>query len=112
MVEHKYRVTYDVTPHPEGLTKDELTPGRGACDGLVLASILGHPGGPGDLSVAFVSLDGFTGLELTPEQQFLIWAMWAHALAEKLSGSQRDLCQLVHDTIKTARRSGDDPPVA
>lgn len=60
--EQKYRITYTVIPHPEGISKSEVREqGLGGCDCLLIASILGQPGGPGGLDVQFASLNGFRG---------------------------------------------------
>jgi len=102
--ERKYRLTYTGKAHPEGLAKKDIPSGFGACDCLFLASILGQPGGPGPLSVQFASLNGFKGEceSLEPMQEFNIFGMFAHYLAETLpAGSQaQQICQGTFDRIQ------------
>ena len=81
--EQRYRITYRIDRHPEGVPKSEVDPKeRGGTDCLVLLSILGRPGGPGPANYAQISMDGFTGDDLTPPQMYQAWAMWAHMLME------------------------------
>lgn len=102
--EKKYKITYTAECHPEGIPKsDVIEQGVGACDCLLIASILGQPGGPGGLSVVFASLNGFkgSGVSLDPMQEFNIFSMFAHYLAEELPpGKPREICQEAFDQIK------------
>jgi len=101
--EHRYKIAYQVELPENGITKEELAERRvGGCDCIVVASIIGRPGGPGGLSTVIVSLDGFTGGDLTPEQQFQIWSTWAHALMEQLpEGTRKDICREAFKAVKT-----------
>lgn len=103
--EQKYRITYTVIPHPEGISKSEVREqGLGGCDCLLIASILGQPGGPGGLDVQFASLNGFRGhgVSLDPMQEFNIFSMFAHYLAEELpSGSRpQEICKEAFEQVK------------
>lgn len=57
-----YRLTYAFDKHPEGIKKEDVPAGRGACDAVLLASIIYPPSGA--LSVQFVGHDGRTDGEL------------------------------------------------
>lgn len=102
--ETKYRVTYNVNCHPEGVGIDYIEENElGACDCLFIASILGQPGGPGSLSVKFASLNGFkgSGVPLTPLQEFNIFGMLAHYLADNLpAGKEQEICQNAFEQIR------------
>ena len=102
--DQKYRITYTAVPHPEGISKSEVREqGLGGCDCLLIASILGQPGGPGGLDVEFGSLNGFKGWGegLDPMQEFNIFSMFAHRLADDLPpGRPREICQDAFDQVK------------
>ncbi len=103
--DHKYKIAYSVEL-TDGATEEELShyqldPGVGGCDCLVIASIIGQPGGPGSLSTAIITVDGHTKKDLTPEQQFQIWNTWAQALVEQLpKGPRRDICMEAFNATK------------
>lgn len=108
----RYHILYTATPQPKGLPREEIPPGNGACDCIVVHSIIGVPGSAGPLSVAVVSLNGTDGSELTPEQQFTVWSLWADSLAKRLpEGGRKLLAQAVIDSVRdavhAARESGD-----
>lgn len=105
----KYHITYVIEPHPEGLTREQIPADGsvGACDCIVLYSVIGVPGGPGGLSTMVTSLNGQTGKGLTPEQEFQLWALWAHDLMQKLPhGGRRDLTSLVHSQLRSVALHG------
>lgn len=103
--ERQYRVTYNGKAHPDGIAKKDIPEGAGACDCLFIASILGQPGGPGPLDVQFASLNGFKGdgEPLEPMQEFNIFGMFAHYLAETLpEGSDpQKVCQETFEKIQS-----------
>lgn len=100
----KYHVTYDVTPHREGLDREAIPEGRGACTAVLLASLL-YPE-DGSYSAAFVSMDGRTGEPLHDNEVWKAWAMLAAGLAESktLAPNKRDLAKAVHDAVVAAIR--------
>jgi hypothetical protein len=101
MSDHKYRVTYTITPHPEGITKEQIPEGAGACDCVMFFSVIGVPGDGKSLSVVTASLNGERAQPLSPEQQFQLWALWAHDLTQKMTPSaRRDLASAVHNAIR------------
>lgn len=104
----KYYVTYEVTPHPDGIEDDQIPEGHGAADHLVVHSILGTPGEKGSsLSVMPLSINGASGGRLASEQLFVIWALWAHSLMSELPpGGRRDLCEGVHLAVSSAVLGG------
>lgn len=107
--ENTYRVVYHVDPQPEGITKERLLEeygedSIGACDGVIIHSILGTPGGPGSLSHALISYDGIKKAPMTPEQEFQIWALWAHRLVDTMpkDDNRRRIAEGVHNIILSA----------
>jgi len=103
--EKRYPVTYQVEFHDPGLTKEQIkADGRdlGACDGLLITSIIWPP--DGSASYAQVSRDGRTGKDLSPEALFKIWAVMAADLAAspQLGTGARELCGEVHRAITAA----------
>ena len=100
MDDHKYPVTYKIEHHKEGLTKKEIEDaGLGGCDSVVLVSIMKDKG----VSYMTLSMDGQTGENLTPEDIFRVWAVWAHVLSEHLpDGGRKELCYAVHEAVKAA----------
>ena len=106
---HKYYITYLIERHPSGLSQEEvmgLTKDKdiGACDNIILISLMGTPGKNEGLSTIITSMTGEDDGELTDDQMFIVWAVWTAALAKSktLSLSKRDLCKAVHYTIRSA----------
>lgn len=100
----KYNITYDVKYHPEGVEAEDLMAADlGGCDNLIVHSIIGTPGADEQLSVLTVSMSNNDG-ELTPEQQFTVWVLWAEALRARLpADSGRGLlCANVVNTVRSA----------
>jgi hypothetical protein len=109
----KYHVTYKIEPHPEGLTREQIPADGsvGACDCIVLYSVIGVPGDGKGLSAVIATLNGTNGEPLTPEQQFQLWTLWAHELMQKLPpGGRRDLASVVHNAIRHAAIKDRDLP--
>ena len=98
----KYRLTYKLDPHPDGIAKEDLPHDTGACDQVILHSIL-SPEDDG-LSVMTATLNGITGQPLSANDQFHIWAIWAHGILQQegLSDGNRHLCTIVHEAVKGA----------
>ena len=96
--ERRYRITYDVKHHPEGVTKSELN-GRGATDAIFVASLLRDPSGAS--STALLAIDGETGEKLSVDEQFKMWTLMAKNLADELpAGGRRDLCTEVFEAVR------------
>jgi hypothetical protein len=91
-----YPITYTLEHHNPPL---EELPGAnyGACDNLLLISIMGRPGGPGGLSVAALSMNGETGEELTAQQVWQVWSILGIGLIDDLGPNdpRRIICQHV-----------------
>ncbi len=109
MPDHKYRITYLVEHHVDGLTADEVEAkygesAVGACDNFMAFSVMGTPGGEGALSVLPVSQRGVDGEELSGQQQWMLWLMWATQLdkSSTLSKNKRELCAAVVETVRGA----------
>ena len=109
---HLYRVTYSHHLYPEGLTREQIDemqekdPDLGACDALVMFSLL-YPE-DGSYSWLMIPRDGRTGKDLSDAEVWKCWAMLAHRLSmsETLSPGKKELCREVHEAVKeTVRRS-------
>lgn len=100
--EQKYYVTYNIHLHPEGLLKSQIPEGRGACDAILIGSILL----PEDGSYSQVTMGEFgkNGRQFTTKDVFKFWAVLASQLSEDpdLDEGRKALCYLVHLTMKKA----------
>jgi len=94
MSDELYYLKYHVEGVKEGFTVDEVeNPHGGACDCVVIGSILGTPLQGGSVSYAFFGVDGHTSDQLTPAQMFRAGVAWSHALIDCLPlGRQRAIC--------------------
>lgn len=103
-----YHLTYTVTPHQDGVRREELALNVGACDAVVLISIQNDDRGAS--SQAVVSLDGRTGKPLPASELWKAWALLAAKLKDnpELPMNKRGLCRNVHelvaDAVRTARQ--------
>jgi hypothetical protein len=112
---HKYRLTYRLTHHPEGLTKEEVLTMRaadedmGACDACILISII--YGEDGSSSTAIVDGDGRTDGPLSDTEVFRAWGMLANRLSESttLAPMARKLAEETWLTMKRAVLAGRRP---
>lgn len=104
--EHKYKMTYQL--EQTEVTKDEIPEGFGACDAMIMHSIIFPP--DGSYSHYMVTLDGRTGKELETLEEFKAWSMMARTLLgrEDLSPGRRELVQLVWDTVVAAMKGAKD----
>jgi len=80
--ETKYHLLYDFTAESEGFTADDVPEGHGACTAGVFMSLIYPP--DGSYSSLLVSIDGRTGEELPPLEEFKAWVVASLALAKKL----------------------------
>ena len=96
---HLYKLLYQVETKPEGVKKEDVPKGYGACDALLLASLI-YPE-DGSLSLYFVGRDGRTGEELQDHEWFKVWGLLAHRLAKSktLDEGRKSLCAQVHQVI-------------
>ena len=79
-MEEKYHLTYELTPHPEGITKEDVPPGHGACDAAILCSIMYPP--DGSYSLLLLPADGRNGDRLPDSEIFKVWTLMTKRLAE------------------------------
>jgi len=102
MKDHKYRLLYDIQKKPEGILKEDIPKDWGACDAIMIASIL-YPE-DGSLSIMIIGEDGRTNQKLSDEELFKVWAVLSAKLSESktLGESQKDLCHITHSIIKNA----------
>lgn len=98
--EQRYRITYSLKSHPKGIDKKDIPKGHGACDALLIASLI-YPQ-DGSLSLLFVGKDGRTDGELDDREWFKVWVF----LASRLSKSKtldRGRCELAGMTFEVFR---------
>lgn len=101
----KYHVVYNITPHKEGITADEVPEGLGACTALLIGSIIYRE--DGSYSTVFYGMDGRTAEDLDADEMWKAWVMLSKTLAEnnKLSPNKRMLCRKVFETVREALAS-------
>lgn len=106
--ERRYRMTYSLHPHPEGLTVDEVRTSKegGGCDAVLLASLI-YPE-DGSFSCLFVGKDGRTGSNLQDVEWFKVWTLLASRLArsETLGPGHRQLAQACFDLVRDVMMVG------
>lgn len=114
MSEHKYKLQYKVFPKPEGISNEKAAEdankdGTGACDAMLLASII-YPE-DGSLSIFFMGIDGRSGKELADNEWFKVWAMLTSRLARShtLAPGKRDFCATVFETYRELLLGADHP---
>lgn len=99
----KYHLTWHMTPHPEGITREEIPDGHGACDALLLMASMIYPP-DGGLSVNILGINGRDGAPLTSLEVFKVWTMIADDLSksEDLGIGKRAICSSVMNVIREA----------
>lgn len=109
MSDYKYHVTYKLEARPEGLTKEEVPEGFGACDAGVFLSCLYPP--DGSFSMLLCSLDGRTKAAMSDDEIFKVWSLLAHRLAKSttLSENKRSFAEAVFDTFALAMKTTHSP---
>lgn len=99
-----YRLTYQVDQHPDGITAkelDERPEDLGACDAILLCSVLGKFG-EGPLSTMWMGIDGNPGKgDMTPFNMFQLWSILAANLSDNLPPSpQKMIAQHAIDSVR------------
>lgn len=99
--QHKYRLTYSIDAHPEGIAREDLPKGKGACDAVLLMSIIYPP--DGSLSVLVVTKDGREDREMTDQELFKFWTLLTSRVARgEINGWQKQVAQRCWQIIVTA----------
>jgi len=96
----KYKIEYNLVHHPEGVDGEVIKKkGAGACDSIVILSILNLHGG--DCSIATISMNGETGKGDAGET-FKAWAILANVLMDEkqLPDWQREICGEAHRDVR------------
>lgn len=103
MNEQRYPLTYELRGEDPPLTRAEIEPGRGACDAVILLSLL-YPE-DGSFSLLIASKDGRTGDEVSDAEIFKCWGMLAERLAESrtLSPNKRELARTLWEVFSGPR---------
>jgi len=108
----KYNITYLISVHPEpaGLEKDQVPPGCGASQGIIVVSIVW--GDDGSHNVKFTSKDGRTDTDLTPEEWWRVWCGMAAFLRDMLGldYDKRDFCDTIFGVIQERYIEGGGTP--
>jgi hypothetical protein len=102
MSERRYPITYEVTFQDPPLDRLAIPKGHGACDAVVILSLL-YPE-DGSFSMLPMSRDGRTGEELSDAELFKCWTLLAAHLAESktLSPEKRQLAAQLFDVVRQA----------
>jgi hypothetical protein len=97
-MEHRYKVIYRIEPRE--VSKEEVPEGYGACDAVIVHSLLRPP--DGSLSHMVLSLDGRTGKELSADELFEAWIAMSHALAQMtdLSAAKRKVALIPFTIVR------------
>lgn len=99
---HRYHLTYQATPHPDGIPHASIPAGHGACDAIIMAQLL-YPE-DGSFGATVVTVDGRTGRTVSDDEIFKFWCVLAGALAtsERLQPGKREFCETVHQIVSGA----------
>lgn len=97
-----FHLTYDAEKHLAGITKDQIPDGHGACDALVLCSIVYPP--DGSFSLRILTVDGRSDEDLPALEQFKVWCLWCSRLMEHpgLQPGKREFLKTVFESWKEA----------
>lgn len=97
----KYHAFYKFEARPEGVPRIDIPDGWGACDALLITSII--YGADGSVSTAFIGMDGTEAGPLKPYDYFRTWSMLADTLAnhEGLSEQARQICRESFQMVKS-----------
>lgn len=97
-----YYLTYKVTAHPSGITKEQVPDGEGACHSIIVHSMLYQP--DGSFSLLTVGTDGRNDRDVEPNEMFKVWTLMASELADydQLSPNKREFCKVVFESIADA----------
>jgi hypothetical protein len=105
--DRRYKVTYSLAHHPDGLTGKQiraLSGDHGGCDAVLVISVMGEHGKPDPYSVGAMSIRGGTGKPMPSAELFALWSVMANALAEdpNLEPSRREYCAGIFAEITAA----------
>lgn len=98
---NKYHLIYKTERKPEGISKEEVPKGFGACHAMLMASIIYPP--DGSYSVMFIGDDGRPGKDptLSDKEWFKAWGMLAKRLSESktLDDGRKNLAAAVWEAF-------------
>jgi hypothetical protein len=111
MDDQRYRITYQLKHHPQGIALADIPENYGASDALIVISQLYPP--DGSYSQHTSGLDGRTGGDIEIGELFKAWAVLANSLATnpELGPGQRLIAWHAH-ALMTKAITGEvpDPP--
>ena len=120
--DQKYRVTYSIISHKDGVTRENFFPAHmeklkgpedvGATDAVLVISMLYPP--DGSFSMLLSTLDGRTDGEVDDNELFKVWTMLAKSLAESktLGPGKRAFASQVFEEVRSVMlpiRAGEAP---
>lgn len=101
---HKYKLLWKLDRRPEGVKKEDVPEGFGACDAALFCSIIYPP--DGGLSIYFIGVDGRKKGEIQENLEdvewFKVWTLLASRLAESktLAPDQKNFCQETFESMR------------
>jgi hypothetical protein len=94
-----HKVRYQILKGPPSET--DINAGMGACDQVIIHSIIGKAGDGKPRSEAIVSMDGDTGKSVTDEELFESWVMMAKAIVDSSLGENtKALASMVFEVMR------------
>lgn len=105
---YTYHLTYLLTPHKDGIGRDDIPNGHGAADAAVIISLL-YPDS-GEYSAKYMSRDGRTGQPLGSDELFKAWICWAATLAQDphLNATKREFAGVTWTDFSAAIREASE----
>ena len=100
MNDHKYTTQYSI--ENKSLSAEEISEGTGACNDIIIHSIILPD--DGSYSHLLVSKSGDTGDDLTGDELFKAWVMMAKTIADNptTSPSKASLAEALFETVREA----------
>jgi hypothetical protein len=101
---HPYKLIYQLLKKPEGVTKEKVPDGFGACDAVLFCSMI-YPK-DGSFSVYFIGVDGRKEGEIQENLEdiewFKVWTLLSSRLADSktLSPDRKNICREAFESMR------------
>jgi hypothetical protein len=101
---HKYKLIYNLTKKPKGITKERIPDNWGGCDAVLFCSMLYPP--DGSFSVYFIGVDGRKDGEINENLEdiewFKVWTLLASRLAssKSLPPDKKNFCRETFESMR------------
>jgi hypothetical protein len=101
---YNYKLLYKMEKHPEGIAKEKVPAGFGACDAVLFCSMLYPP--DGSFSIYFIGVDGRKNGKdmenLEDIEWFKVWSLLASRLAssETLPPDKKNICREAFESVR------------